>query len=423
MKLKITSAYELLESRLGVSVRITGSVTFILTRLVWMALVLYLAAKALIVMLEWPENVIPWVTAGIGLVAVLYTAVGGLRAVILTDVIQFFVLFSGAVLTIVFISIKLGGVSEWFPTAWADHWQRQQIFSFDPHTRLTVIGSMTIYSTWWILTAGSDQVAIQRYLATRDVKTARRAFLGNLIYDCAIGWLLAVVGFALLGFFLKRPELLPEGKNIITDADFLFPHYIANFLPAGVSGLVVSGLFAAAMSSLDSGVNSIVTVFTTDFLGRFGKKKFEHAHNVKLAKVLALIIGGTAVFISSIMDKIPGNILEVSNKTNGLFVAPLFGLFFMAMFVRFATSFGAIIGAVYSLSAAAIIAYWDVLTGDKPLSFQIIAISSLVTHIVTGCIFSLLPTKGKKPGVIVLWSFLVLIPLAVVWVYVLRLKA
>ena len=405
MRLKITSGYELLESHLGLSVRLLGSVIFILTRLVWMALLIFLAAKSLVVMLGWSERMIPFVVIVASLIAIFYTVMGGLRTVVITDVVQFFVLMSGAIFTIILITVQTGGVGEWWPRTWASNWDVQPFFSFDPHVRVTVIGSIISSGIlWWVCTAGSDQVVIQRYLATKDTKSARKAFLFNSMANICVALLLALVGFALLGFFRANPQHLPQGKSIITNADFLFPHYIANLLPVGFAGLVVAGMFAAAMSSLDSGINSIVTVVTVDFRKRFSKHKDTEQHSVRLARYLVMGIGIAVVLISSLMDKVPGNIVEVTNKTNGLFVGPLFGLFFMALFVPFATSFGVIMGAIYGFTAAVLIAYWDVITGQAGLSFQWIIGTALFVHIGVGSLLSLLPTKTTKPRSLIAYN-------------------
>jgi len=424
MKLRITSAYEILESKLGLHVRLLGSVVFIMTRLVWMAMLVYIAARLMVEMLNWPDTMLPWVVAAAGGVAVVYTAIGGLRTVIITDLFQFFILMGGAILTILLITIEMGGFG-WFPTQWASHWDVQPLFSWNISTRVTVVGTMAATFCWWICTAGSDQVAIQRYLATRDVKAARRAFLTNSIADVGVMVLLYIVGFALLGFFASRAYLIPDGKSLIADADYLFPQYVANYLPIGCAGLIVAAMFAAAMSSLDSGINSIVTVVSRDFIDRFrtrkGVEEGKSTINVRLAKCLVLIIGILVVLLSSQIKRVPGNIVEVTSKTNGLFVAPLFGLFFMAMFVRRATAFGTIIGAVYGFMTAVAFAYWDAITGAAhSLSFQWIIPAALVVHILVGLLLSRIPTQGKKAGYLVTWAIVSLIPLVALGVCLLR---
>ena len=413
MRLKITSAYELLETRLGIQIRILGSVIFILTRLVWMALLIFLASKAMVAMLGWPQDRVPYVVMVAGLIAVAYTVIGGLRAVIITDVFQFFILMGGALLTIMFISIKMGGVSTWWPTSWASNWDHQPFFSLNPNVRATLVGSMLAYFCWWVCTAGSDQVVIQRYLATRDVRSARRSFLVNTCADIAVGVILGIVGFAILGFFRENPQCLPAGQNVITEADYLFPHYIANYLPIGISGIVVAGMFAAAMSSLDSGINSIVTVFNRDFLVRFRKHKHTEQSQLKVAKYLVLGIGVVVVLMSSLIGKVPGNIIEVTNKTNGLFVAPLFGLFFMALFIPFSNAFGAFFGAIYGFLTAFIIAYWDLILGRQGLSFQWIIPAALAINIVVGILFSLLYSRCKNRAAKTACYLLSILPIVV----------
>ena len=405
MKLRITSAYELLEGRLGIGVRITAAVIFILTRLVWMALLIYLAAKAVVVMVGWSESATPMVVMVAGAIAVLYTALGGLRAVVITDVIQFVILFAGGLVTMAMVTMDIG-LGGWVPTSWAPHWDEIPVFDWNPAVRVTVIGSILSGAVWSIFTYGSDQVAIQRYLATRDTQAARRALYINIAAGIAVSVLLAGLGFSVLGFFQTHPHAIADGKDLLADADFLFPHFIANFLPQGLAGLVIAAMFAAAMSSLDSGINSIVTVFHVDFLGRFRRRKLGKEHSVKLARALVLGIGIAVVLLSAPVGNVPGNITEVTNKTNGLFVAPLFGLFFMCLFVPFATPFGAIVGAAYGFSFAFLWAFWDQLTGGPSLSFQWIYLFPFIVHVVVGSAASLLPTRGRS------WRFLLVCSLA-----------
>ncbi|MBN1290549.1 MAG: sodium/solute symporter [Candidatus Latescibacteria bacterium] len=413
MKLRITSAYELLETHIGLSVRLCGALIFILTRLSWMALLIYLASKSVVVMFGWPASVIPYVVIATGLVSVLYTTIGGLRAVVVTDMLQFFTLMAGALFTMAIITIKMGGVGEWWPDSWMPNWKPQPLFSFDLHVRATVTGAIVYPTAYWLCTAGSDQMAIQRYLSTRDVKTARRAFLITSLSQAVIIVLLAITGMALLGFYRSVPSYRALGDALYTEADYLFPNFIATYLPAGIAGLVVSGIFAAAMSSVDSGINSVVSIISVDFIDRFKRHEHTKKHDVSLAKYLVLGIGVAIVLISAIMDKVPGNITEVTSKTNGLFVGPLFGLFFMALFVPYASSFGTIIGAYYGLLAAGLVAYWDVLTGDGGLSFQWITAISLVVHIFAGVLLSLLPVPENRKYAALWWIVGAITPLVV----------
>jgi len=378
MDLRVTSAYELLETRLGIQVRLLASIIFLATRLLWMALIIHLTAdKIIVVMFGWDPKVIPYVSVVIGLVTVVYTSMGGLRAVVLTDVIQSLILLSGAILSIVVITSEMGGVSAWWPREWSPSWDAQPVFSWDPTTRATVLGSIVFMTVWWICTAGSDQMAIQRYLATRDAKAARRAFLVTGLANIIITLCLAS-----LGFFQTHPELLAQGMTIDQDGDKLFPFFIVRFLRPGITGLVIAGLLAAAMSSLSSGINSASSVVSVDFVDRFRPpdRVDSDAAQMRRARLIAVVSGLAAVLLSTVMGGVTGNIMEVTVRTNHIFVAPLFGLFFMALFVPFATTVGTIVGAVAGCAVAVVIAYWDLITGGATLSFQWISLISLTVN-------------------------------------------
>lgn len=395
MRQRATSAYELLEARLGVGIRLLGATMFIVMRLVWMSLLIYLAAKAMAVMLGLHEKWIPLIVLCAGFVAVIYTSLGGLRAVVITDLFQTILLFGGALLIVVTVTIQFGGFG-WFPTQWQANWDPQPLFSFDPATRLTVIGVIIATLTWFVCTAGGDQVAVQRFMATRDAKAARRSYAINLIVAVTVGITLALVGLALLGYFKANPGALPAGMSVVNNADYLFPRYIAYHLPPGVSGLVVAAMFAAAMSSIDSGVNSITAVVTTDFLDRFGMRPGSEKGHVLMARLLALSIGAIVVVGSSFMEHVPGNISAVTQKTTNLLVTPLFALFFFALFVPFAKPVGVLVGAICGVTTAMLIAFsgpifgMDPTTGTDPVSFMWISPVALLINLLVGTLISLL---------------------------------
>ncbi len=441
MRQRVTSAYELLEVRLGLGVRMLGAVMFVSLRLVWMSLLIYLAGKAMTVMLGVHfEQDIPLlfgatlriteqelIVLATGFVAVVYTSLGGLRAVVITDLMQTILLFGGALFVIASVTIDYGGIG-WFPTKWDPNWDTQPFFSFDPQTRVTVVGSMLTMIVWYVCTAGGDQVSVQRFMATRDAQAARRAYATQLVVAAIVGTTLGIVGFALLGYFRTNPGDLAADLDLKGDADHIFPYYIAYRLPVGVSGLVVAAMFAAAMSSLDSGVNSITAVVTTDFLDRFGLRPKSEKGHVRLAQVLAFTIGAVVVVGSTFMEYVPGNITAVTQKTTNLLTTPIFALFFFALFVPFARPAGVYIGAICGTATAALIAFsgplvtWlatqhgvdpalfnvelitkiDVETGRQwlaakqdPISFQWIGPMALLVNIVVGTLVSLVLPKRK----------------------------
>ena len=238
---------------------------------------------------------------------------------------------------------------------------------------------------------------------------------------------LFLVGFSLLSFFLANPQELPAGTDIKSAADELFPRYISYHLPVGISGLIVSAMFAAAMSSVDSGVNSITAVVMSDFFDRLGWKFETQRDQVRAARILALAVGTLVVLGSSFMKYIEGNITAVTNKTANLLTTPIFALFFFAVFVRTANPKGVWIGALCGTATAAAIAFSGPLvyalhtlldvdpatfgvqlitrtdpvsgaewtTAEDPISFQWIGPVALTVNIVMGVLASRLLGSDK----------------------------
>jgi SSS family solute:Na+ symporter len=320
---------------------------------------------------------------------------GGLRAVVFTDVVQTAILLGGAVLTVILITVHLGGVQSWWPDQWAPHWPAPK--AYDPNERITFFGIILATFTWWVCTSGSDQMAIQRYLATRDVKTARNVLITTLGANTLVNLLLTLVGLSLLAFFRLNPHLVPDGQTILSDADRLFPQYIAVALPVGVSGLVVAGLLAAAMSSLSSGINSSCSVITIDFIDRFRQGKESELDHVRLAKYVSVAVGALVVLLSAYVGVVQGNLLEIAYKVVNLISAPLFGLFFMAIFVRWAKAWATIVGAVCGLTVVVTISFWKELTGStEGISFLWAMPLGFAAQAAVGSLLSLLPIGGRR---------------------------
>jgi len=403
MRQQVTSAYELLEARLGLGVRLFGAGLFLVLRLVWMSLLIYLMATTIATMIGAGEGWIPLIAAGTGLVAVIYATLGGMRAVVITDLMQSILLYGGAVLVIGTITARMGGFS-WWPTEWNQNWDSQPLFSLDPSVRVTALGTFLSVLIWYVCTSGGDQVSIQRFMSTKNVRDARIAIGIQLGAGALVGLTLGVAGFAMLGYFTVNPGLLPEAFSGPANADKIFPHFIASHLPPVVSGFVVAGLFAAAMSSVDSGVNSITAVVTSDFIDRFRREPISERHHVWVARLIAFSVGAITVACSSFVGKVPGNITAVTNKTVNLLTVPIFCLFFFALFVKFARPAGVIIGTACGILAGVLVAFsgpifgMNPATGEDPVSFQWIPPVTLAVNLVVGTVASLIIVSFEKPS-------------------------
>lgn len=387
MATKVTSAYEILETKLGVSVRMLATFMFLSLRLLWMATIIYVTVDvALLSVVQFDRAYIPVIGLLITLITIIYTSMGGLRAVVLTDVVQSFIFLGGAVLSIIVSCYHLDSFSAIFPTSWPEHWDTLR-FGFDPQERTTLGNAVLVLFVWYICTTGSDQMAVQRYLSTKDIRTARKSFMVSLLSNVIAYVLLALVGLSMLAWFGENGEFLVPGSSLTDQADTLFPRFILMALPSGISGLVIAGLLAAAMSSLSSGLNSVSSVISEDLLKRFrksgGKAPIDSLVQIKrLSYLTGFVVMGLSFFIG----EVSGNLLDVLMKVVNLFVAPLFVLFFMALFIPFATERGTFAAGIVSVFVAVAIAFY----GLFGITVLWIMPSSLAAGILSGVLLSFL---------------------------------
>tara|TARA_B110000438_G_scaffold60458_1_gene60644 strand:+ start:99 stop:1424 length:1326 start_codon:yes stop_codon:yes gene_type:complete len=340
-----------------------------------MAVLLHFAGEAMVTMLDVDHKWITLVVAIIGLVAIIYTSMGGLQAVVITDLMQTLLLYGGAITVLAVVTINFGGFS-WIPTQWPSDWKPQPVVPEGLSTRVSWIGSVITTLVWYVATLGSDQTSVQRFMATKDTTTARKALLYQLGISIVVSGTLCLVGIALMAHYQKEKASLPvqqtanismysdlntnfqiDNKRFPNDAeiqkelqwnaatlkqtrrdligsDQWFPRFISQELPIGLTGLVIAAMFAAAMSSLDSGVNSITAVVMSDFVERLRKNKLSDKHHLRYARLIAVGVGVIVVLGSGLTEYIEGNIIAVTQKSVNLLTTPIFGLFFYAIFAR-----------------------------------------------------------------------------------------
>ena len=348
MRLGVASGYELLETRLGPAPRLLGASLFILMRLMWMGVIVFATVdKVLVPILALPAAATPWLCA-----LLVYTAMGGLKAIVTVDVIQACLLFGGIIISLALITRDVGGVGQWWPTDHPAHWQPVHFFH-GPGSERTLMAAFIATFVWFVCTAGSDQMAVQRYLSTRDARDARKMFAVSLFAGAAIQIILGLLGLALLAYATLHPSLLDSDRPIAEQADRLFPRFIATALPSGLAGLVIAGLLAEAMNSLSSGMNGASAVVANDFLARFRRAPLAPAGELRTLRWISVVIGLTVVALSIGVGSVQGNLLT----------APLFSLFFLAIFIPWATGFGALTGAATGLAVTILINYWREISG------------------------------------------------------------
>ncbi len=330
-RLRVTSAYEYLEARFHVSLRLFGSATFVFFQFGRMGIVVLLPALALSAVTG--IDVVLCI-AVMGVLSTLYTVLGGIEAVIWTDVLQVVVLVGGAIAAIVTILIGVGGE---LPDLWTKAWQAGKadlVTEWHSHDLswakdgILVILLGAVFGS--ILPYISDQAVIQRYLTVSSEREARRAIWTNAVLTIPASILFFAVGTALWIFYVAKPEaLVPLEK-----ADQIFPWFIALEMPAGIAGLVIAGVFAATMSSLDSSMHSIATAVTTDFYLRARPNTNETAR-LRFARVLTVVLGAVGTVSAILMARMEIKYLwDAFLAIAGLLLGTLGGLFTVGIFTR-----------------------------------------------------------------------------------------
>ncbi|MEQ8790339.1 MAG: sodium/solute symporter [Pirellulaceae bacterium] len=367
MRFRFTSAYEYLEHRFNRTARLLGVVFFIVLVVLWMGFVVLASSRALVTV----SGLELWqVIFTVGIVATLYTTLGGLRAVIWTDVVQVLLLVGGGVFVIFYIAFTTGS---WLPEWYANmvehleasgHNQSITLFSFDPRVRTSLITVATSMCIWHICTHTSNQMTVQRYFSTRDARAARRSFLTGTLFGVGLNLMLSLVGMALLFYYLGEGHPLEEGLNpdVRSDQDLIFPTFAVHRLPPGFGGAILAALLAAAMSSIDSGINSIATVVAVE---ASRKEKVHHEH-VSSARWLTLI-GGLFITVAAYgLDFLPGDlgIMDSMPRTFNAVTAPLGGLFLVGIFLPRAGGRAAVVGAICGLLTSIVIGYFHILVGN-----------------------------------------------------------
>jgi len=346
-KLQITSLYEYLEVRFNRPLRRLGALLFAGYAVGWMGSALYATGLILQSMLSLSTLQMNLVLVGLGAFAVFYTAVGGVKAVIWTDVLQGCTL-AGGMLIVLFLAVS------YVDGGWSSVWRigcenrKFEMFNMtlDLNQRRSFQAAMGFALCMYLPGYVASQVTVQRYLCVSSLRAARRALALNALATPLVGLLFFVVGTTLYAYYHQSggagfPELPRE--------DQILPHFVATVLPkVGLSGLLLAGLFAAAMSTIDSGINSLTAVVVYDWLS--GRKL-----PVQTSRLLSVLFGAAVVGAALLAPFLGQNVIDIITKIAGIFLGLLLGLFLLGMLVPRANTAGAFTGlaaAVACLAAA-----------------------------------------------------------------------
>lgn len=439
-RLNCQTAYEYLERRFHVSVRSLASGLFILLRIGWMASATFAASVVLANVMQVSQVSVIVV---LGIVSIFYTMLGGLRAVMWTDVIQFFIFTLTILLTLglIFGQTELG-VSGVISTYFEG--RSNLLVDFTP--------SMTLeYGSWAVLIGlflealsafGADQVAVQRYIAARSERTSQIGFMINVIGMWTVVPGLLAVGMGLYAHYHQFPEEmvsvlatelngeLPDWRTNTTGEekgmsvpeyyqsypkyvaediralklqDQALPQYVRLHFPPGIVGLFLVALMAAVMSSIDSGIHSVTTALMVDFRDRHFAHWKPESNKIEVLqdRALVVLIGILSVVLACNVGEM-GDVFAIGKKVTAGFGGPLLALFILALFFKRSTTTGVMVG---TLAGAVITIYLMYDASDWfsvwfwPIGFGLTMGISLLVSFLTGA-----QKQGLEEEPLTFWS-------------------
>lgn len=342
-RLNVTTSYEYIYRRFGPHARYCVSGLFVCARLGWLGTVVYAPAVAISAV----TNIPLWLAIiMMGALATAYTVLGGLTAVIWTDVAQFLVLTGGALTVAISLAVNVpGGVPEILRIA--NEGGRLSLLEWMPSLTQMTVGAVAVsYFFNFMHDYGVDQVAVQRLLATKDFRGMVRATVLNSIFTVLIVGMLAFIGLGLYAYHVTWPDRLSADMK----SDSVFPYYIVHALPHTISGVVIAALFSAAMSGIDSGINSIATVVINDFVQPLRRRARSETFDMWLARALTIVFGVFATGVAFFAAQI-GPILKASQTFLGLFSGPVLALFLLGILTRRSTFYGWLAGVSIAIPA------------------------------------------------------------------------
>jgi SSS family transporter len=357
VRLKISSGYEYLGRRFGLPVQKIGSGLYCMYALGWMGTMLYAVALTLQTVMGLTHAQYYFVLIGIGAFATIYTVMGGLKAVIWTDVLQAVVL-GGAIIAVLLLAISRidGGFSGFLSIA--NQHDKFKMFHLNP--KLLSLENFTGKNT--VFTAAAfglfmylpgytvSQNMIQRYVCAGTLSGGRRMVILSAVINTALGFLFLLVGTALFAFYSQPGGAgLPVAGDIIAKEDQILPYFVSTQLPkVGLVGLILAGLFAAAMSTIDSGINGVTSVIVYDWLA--GKQL-----PLKIGRILTTLLGIVVIGAAILVPVLGDNVFEIIQVIAGTSLGMLLAIYLLGMLIPHTNLPGVLTGFAAGLICLALV--------------------------------------------------------------------
>ena len=375
---KAASAYAILEERFNAATRLMASALFCIFMIARMALVLYLPSLALTAVTGID---IYLCIVLMGLVTIIYCTMGGVEAVIWGDVVQGCILVGGAIFAAVYLwSHTEGGFEGAWQMAVDNDKMRLFVWSWD-YRRVTfwvaILGGGIANN---LISYTSDQTVIQRYMTTKDEKSAGRSILVNGFMSVFISVAFYFIGTGLYTFYKTHPQSL---DITMQQGDAIFPYFMMSQMPAGLAGLLIAAIFAATMSTISSNINSVSTAFSVDFIQRF-RPSIKDTALLRVARWTCIVSGLIGLGIALLMATWDiTSLLDYFNTILGLLTSGLGGLFVMAVFIPRIKGWSALTGFI----AGEVVVLLMYLFTDA--NFFLFGATGIVVSVITAWILSL----------------------------------
>lgn len=355
VRLRVSSGYEYLGRRFGRPAQRIGSLLYCVYAIGWMGTMLHAVALTLQTVLGLSETQYVWTLIGIGAFATLYTVLGGLKAVIWTDVLQAVVL-GGVIVVVLFLAV--GRIEGGWSGFWSIATEHNKFRMFHLHPDLLAPENFTGRNT--VFTAAAfglfmylpgyavSQNMIQRYVCAGSLARGRGVVLLSGAINAGLGFLFLLIGTALFAFYNQPNGLgLPAMGVEIASEDQILPYFVSTQLPGlGLTGLILAGLSAAAMSTVDSGINGVTSVIVYDWLA--GRRL-----PLRFSRVLTAALGVIVICAALIAPVLGNTVIDMIMAIAGTSLGMLLAIYLLGMFVPRANLGGVLIGFASGLACLA----------------------------------------------------------------------
>jgi SSS family transporter len=323
-KAGVTSVYEYLGIRFGTATRSAASLLFLVTRILASGVRLTAASLAVEAVTGWPFSLC---VAAFTIITILYTVFGGIKSIIWTDVLQFFLFAGGAALALALIIGEIGieGIQTALQAAPADKLKVIDT-SVDPTRNFTVLTAILGGTLLTFATHGTDQDLAQRILTCRGSSQGKRSVILSGIINLPMVMVFLLIGTALYAFYFHHPELqalLPAKQ------DRIFPHFIVHQIPTGLRGLILAAVFAAAMSSTSSAIGALASVAVIDVYKRIDRRPSSAGRDMLISRIMSAVMSAILVAVAIVFERFSDSLLNEGLAVMTYAYGALLGVFFL----------------------------------------------------------------------------------------------